>query len=529
MLEKKNFFENNINYLKIKEIQKLNLQGNEIEKLVDKAKKIVEEPLNLAVLGEFNAGKSSFINKILGVDILPVGILPKTATITKLKYGEKGKIQILYQEKNGKLLIKEFEGYKKLEELQKAKDINDKEISQEILSIKEIIVYINNPILKRFTFIDTPGFNHDEKMDQKTKSILREVDFVVWISDSSQVGKKTEIERLKEIKKYVENIYLVINKSDLIINNEEKFNDVKNEIIKLLSKNNFLEFFINKENIPFISSKLNLNTFWQSKFDLFLANFTKEVLEKDIFFSQHRLNFIIQQIASLVEEEKREIEKFLKFFQLKVKNNDKENLEKLNISKFFIPKVKKVVIEEIKKLARDEDSLPYIKFKYAQRYAYEYLLVENFANIRNKIKKIHTYFFSLVKEAFRKKLNSLEEFITNSKFSDLEITKNFVKKLEFLKEFPSNSEIEATQLQTLGVINFAISYWDDTLEILADHIGEIVEKYYFYDLEFSYKKIFYNDFYMKEINKLVKFFENRQILLNKILKVLNSSIKEQSF
>ena len=53
-----------------------------------KVERIASEPLNLAVMGEFSVGKSSFINKLLGVDFLPVGITPITSIITTLKYGE---------------------------------------------------------------------------------------------------------------------------------------------------------------------------------------------------------------------------------------------------------------------------------------------------------------------------------------------------------------------------------------------------------------------------------------------------------
>ncbi len=44
----------------------------------------LERPLRVALLGEFNAGRSSFINALLGEPVAPVGILPTTATINHL-------------------------------------------------------------------------------------------------------------------------------------------------------------------------------------------------------------------------------------------------------------------------------------------------------------------------------------------------------------------------------------------------------------------------------------------------------------
>ena len=41
--------------------------------------KLESERFHLVVLGEFNHGKSTFVNALLGQDVLPVGITPTTA------------------------------------------------------------------------------------------------------------------------------------------------------------------------------------------------------------------------------------------------------------------------------------------------------------------------------------------------------------------------------------------------------------------------------------------------------------------
>src|SRR3954454_10664844 len=43
--------------------------------------KLESERFHLVVLGEFNHGKSTFVNALLGADILPTGITPTTASI----------------------------------------------------------------------------------------------------------------------------------------------------------------------------------------------------------------------------------------------------------------------------------------------------------------------------------------------------------------------------------------------------------------------------------------------------------------
>ena len=47
----------------------------------------LDRPLLVGVLGEFNAGKSTFINAFIGAKVAPMGIVPTTATLNVLRGG----------------------------------------------------------------------------------------------------------------------------------------------------------------------------------------------------------------------------------------------------------------------------------------------------------------------------------------------------------------------------------------------------------------------------------------------------------
>lgn len=56
------------------------------------------EPMQIAVIGQFSSGKSTFLNALLGQDILPTGITPITSKVCKICYGEDYILEILYKD-----------------------------------------------------------------------------------------------------------------------------------------------------------------------------------------------------------------------------------------------------------------------------------------------------------------------------------------------------------------------------------------------------------------------------------------------
>ncbi|HPP87333.1 MAG TPA: dynamin family protein [bacterium] len=61
----------------------------------------------ITVVGEFNRGKSTLLNAILGVDIIPTSIRPTTATINIIHYAEKPSLRIF--KKSGEIVDIEFD------------------------------------------------------------------------------------------------------------------------------------------------------------------------------------------------------------------------------------------------------------------------------------------------------------------------------------------------------------------------------------------------------------------------------------
>ncbi len=77
----------------VKALNKASLESraDEVKNIISDAK---NEKFTVAVVGEFSRGKSTFINKLLGKDILPVANMPTTAILTRIRHCENEGITI---------------------------------------------------------------------------------------------------------------------------------------------------------------------------------------------------------------------------------------------------------------------------------------------------------------------------------------------------------------------------------------------------------------------------------------------------
>ncbi len=75
-----------LNDLRVALVQ-IGTDPNDQETLRDSIQQL-EEIFLLVVVGEFNAGKSAFINALLGQKLLKEGVTPTTTQINVLHYGE---------------------------------------------------------------------------------------------------------------------------------------------------------------------------------------------------------------------------------------------------------------------------------------------------------------------------------------------------------------------------------------------------------------------------------------------------------
>ncbi|MGL5872411.1 MAG: dynamin family protein [Xenococcaceae cyanobacterium] len=136
--------------------------------------KISTNSFSVAVVGEFKRGKSTFINALVGEEILPADILPCSATVNRVTYGTIPRVKIVFRD-----------GREETIEIDKLGEYVTKltpESEEVAATVKEAIVYY--PVHychNNVDIIDTPGLNDEERMTEVTLSLLPSVDVAIMV------------------------------------------------------------------------------------------------------------------------------------------------------------------------------------------------------------------------------------------------------------------------------------------------------------------------------------------------------------
>lgn len=163
----------------------------------------LDRPLLLAVLGEFNAGKSTLVNAFVGADVAPTGILPTTATLNVLRGGAERRVRVV--RKDGKTREGSYGQLKTmLEEADEADDLID-----------HVEIVLPSELLERVWILDTPGSNAPvPEHEALAAEALRRADAALWVFDSGQAGKATEGKILGAIRGSRRHVVGALNKVD---------------------------------------------------------------------------------------------------------------------------------------------------------------------------------------------------------------------------------------------------------------------------------------------------------------------------
>lgn len=175
----------NDEYLSVaKDLSTLNLciDNHPFDEAIDELEeKILSNQYKIAVVGDFSSGKSTFINALIGEELLYNSNIEATGVITTIQYGEKMIAQVC-KKKNSDIadaVIDEFE----LTDEKSRKKLNDYLDIRNSLNIDQInIFYPIEGIGRDIVFFDTPGIEKlSKKQVEMTKKIINEVNAIIFL------------------------------------------------------------------------------------------------------------------------------------------------------------------------------------------------------------------------------------------------------------------------------------------------------------------------------------------------------------
>lgn len=151
------------------------------------AARALDEAFLLVVVGEFNAGKSSFVNALLGANVLPEGVTPTTDRIYVLVHGDRpGQME----------------------------PTRDPFVSRLTYPL---------PSLEGVALVDTPGTNAIIRQHQAlTEGFLPRADLVLFLTSSDRPFTESERQFLSLAAKWGRSVVMVVNKADLLETQEQK-------------------------------------------------------------------------------------------------------------------------------------------------------------------------------------------------------------------------------------------------------------------------------------------------------------------
>lgn len=165
---------------------------------------LYDRPLLVTVMGEFNSGKSTFVNALLGHEVAPMGITPTTATINLLKYGREPGGRVLYRDGQSKTIP-----WSRVPALLRGLD------PEEARKVELVEVLYPLDVLSRVNIIDTPGLNSILPEHEATaRAFIAQADAVIWLFTVDQAGKQSERDALQSIREQGKKILGVLNKID---------------------------------------------------------------------------------------------------------------------------------------------------------------------------------------------------------------------------------------------------------------------------------------------------------------------------
>jgi len=179
-----------------------------LKDFLESCRSFQEDVLNIAVLGRFKAGKSSFLNDLTGRRVLPVGVVPVTAVVTEVQYGPRESAEIRFSDGRTEFVPAE----------RAAEFVAETENPENIKQVSR--VRLSLPSLERYRgvrFVDTPGL--ESALEHNTVASLEwlpNVGLALITVAADLPLSQSDIDFIRQVSRYTPSLFLLLTKVDVL-------------------------------------------------------------------------------------------------------------------------------------------------------------------------------------------------------------------------------------------------------------------------------------------------------------------------
>jgi GTP-binding protein EngB required for normal cell division len=189
--------------------------------LADLRQRLSQQRLQIAVLGQFKRGKSTFLNALLGDDVLPAAVVPLTAVPVFIEHGSRASLCISFADGRQTRYDAE-QGHDLRAQLHRF--ATEEGNSGNHLGVERLRLFHPAPLLRSgLVLIDTPGVGSTLAHNTRaTLDFLAECDAALFVVSPDPPITQAEIEFLAEIRNHAARLVFVLNKIDYLENEDRE-------------------------------------------------------------------------------------------------------------------------------------------------------------------------------------------------------------------------------------------------------------------------------------------------------------------
>jgi GTP-binding protein EngB required for normal cell division len=195
--------------------------------------------LQLAVLGQFKRGKSTFINALLGADVLPTGVIPLTAVATFIAWRREPLVVVHFRDEapNEEFAVHTAEEIRNVLFRFVAEEANP----ENRLGVERVDLFYPADILADGTvIIDTPGVGSTLRHNTEAAlQVLPECDAAFFVVSADPPITEVELEYLRRLKSKTTRVFFILNKADYLRPHEQR--SVVEFLQKVLSEKSLID------------------------------------------------------------------------------------------------------------------------------------------------------------------------------------------------------------------------------------------------------------------------------------------------